>query len=84
MSTGYKADLAREALRAFEKALPHLWAERPEEWVAFRGAEVRGFAAEQHELYHQCFAKGFTPDEFVVFCIEPLPDEVVLGVDTGN
>jgi hypothetical protein len=38
-----------------------------------------GFAAQQHELYHDCFQKGLSRDEFVVFCVEPLTTEMFIG-----
>jgi hypothetical protein len=84
MAAVQRSDLARQALQAFEKALPQLWAERPGQWVAYQGDHLLGFAAHQHELYHQCFAQGFVPDEFLVFCIEPVAHETFLGVDTGG
>ena len=82
MTVQQQADLGQQALRAFERDLPRLWAERPEQWVAYRGDQLLGFAAHKHELYHQCFAQGLTRGEFVVFCIEPLETEMWFGVDT--
>ena len=84
MAAVQRSDLARQALQAFEKALPQLWAERPGQWVAYQGDHLLGFAAHQHELYHQCFAQGLTRGEFVVFCIEPLVTEMWLGADTAR
>jgi hypothetical protein len=37
------SDLAQQALRAFQRDLPDLWAERPEQWVAYRGDQQLGF-----------------------------------------
>jgi hypothetical protein len=79
-----QAELGQQALQAFERDLPRLCVERPGQWVAHRGDHVLGFAAQQHELDHQCFAQGLTREEFVVFCIEPLATDMVLGVDTGG
>ena len=81
MTVEQQADLGQQALRAFERDLPRLWAERPGQWVAYHGEHLLGFAAEQHDLYHQCFAQGLTREEFVAFCIEPLETEIWLGPD---
>jgi len=56
-------------------------AERPGQWVAYRGEHLVDFAVHQHELYHQCFAQGLTREEIVVFCIEPLETEMFLSSD---
>jgi Family of unknown function (DUF5678) len=84
MTAQQQADLGQQALRAFERDLPRLWAERPGQWVAYQGDHLLGFAAQQHELYHQCFAQGLKREEFIVFCIEPLETEMWLGVDTED
>jgi hypothetical protein len=81
MTAQQQADLGQQALRAFERDLPQLWAERPGRWVAYRGDRLLGFATQQYELYHQCFAQGLTREEFVIFCIEPLITEMWLGPD---
>jgi hypothetical protein len=79
MTVQQEADLGQQALRAFERDLPRLWEERPGQWVAYQGERLIGFAAKQHELYHQCFDQGLTSEEFVVFCIEPLETEMYIG-----
>ena len=84
MTVQQQADLGQQALRAFERDLPQLWAERPGQWMAYRGDHRLGFATHKHELYHQCFAQGLTRGEFVVFCIEPLETEMWLGPDTRD
>ena len=33
--------LQQQALRAFQRDLPHLWAERPGQWVAYQGDQPR-------------------------------------------
>jgi hypothetical protein len=76
-----QADLGQQALRAFERDLPRLWAERPEQWVAYQGERLVGFARHQHELYQHCFEQGLTREEFVVFCIEAQQTEMFLGPD---
>jgi hypothetical protein len=79
MTVQQQADLGQQALRAFERDLPRLWGERPAQWVAYKGEHLLGFAAQQHELYHDCFQKGLSRGEFVVFCIEPLEIEILIG-----
>jgi hypothetical protein len=84
MTTQEQADLGQRALKAFERDLPQLWEERPGQWVAYRGEERLGLAAQQHELYQRCFEQGLTLEEFIVFCIEPMETEVIFGVDAGD
>jgi hypothetical protein len=79
-----QADLGKQAWQAFERDLPRLWEERPGQWVAYHGERILGFAKQQHELYHQCFAQGWTREEFVTFCIEPIWTEMVFGVDASG
>jgi hypothetical protein len=79
MTTTPTHSLQQQALRAFERDLPHLWAERPGQWVAYRGDEQIGFAPHKHELYQQCFQRGLQREEFVIFCIEPQETEITLG-----
>jgi len=81
MTGEQQADLGQQALRAIERDPPRLWAERPGQWVAYRGEHLLDFAAHKHELDHQCFAQGLMCEEFVVFCIEPLETEIWLGPD---
>ena len=71
--------LHQQALRAFQRDLPHLWAERPGQWVAYQGDQPLGFAAHKHQLYQECFRRGLRREEFVIFCIEPQETEITLG-----
>jgi hypothetical protein len=73
------AQLAQETLRAFQRNLPQLLAERPGQWVAYQADRQLGFAAHKHELYQECFQRGLQRDEFVIFCIEPQETEMTLG-----
>ena len=82
MTVMQKSELGQQALRAFERDLPRLWQERPEQWVAYQGDRLLGFAAQKHELYQQCFQQGLRRDEFFIFCIEAQATEMVLGPDT--
>ena len=70
---------AQQALLAFQRDLPQLWAERPGQWVAYQGDRQLGFAVHKHELYQECFHRGLQRDEFVIFCIEPQETEMTLG-----
>jgi hypothetical protein len=69
----------RQAQEAFERDLPQLWAERPDQWVAYNGAQRVGFAAQKHEMYQECLMRGLQLDEFVVFCIEAQETEMFLN-----
>jgi hypothetical protein len=79
MSTEQTADLKQRALQTFQRDLPQLYAQRPGQWVAYRGDQQVGFADQKHILYQQCFDQGLQRDEFVVFCIEPQETEITLG-----
>jgi hypothetical protein len=72
-------ELGQQALQAFERDLPQLWAEPPGQWVAYAGEKQLGLARHKHELYQQCFERGLQRDEFVIFCIEPQETEMTLG-----
>ncbi len=82
MTVQQQPDLKQRALRAFERDLPRLWEERPEQWVAYLGERLLGFSAHKHELYQRCFDQGLKREEFVIFCIEAQATEMVLGPDT--
>lgn len=79
MTNQQLADLKQQALQAFQRELPKLWAERPGQWVAYRGEQRLDFAAHKHELYQQCFQRHLGQEEIVVFCIEPQETEMTLG-----
>jgi hypothetical protein len=79
MSTQQMADLKQQALQAFLRDLPQLYAQRPGQWVAYQGNRQVGFAAQKHTLYQQCFDQGLQREQFVVFCIEPQETEITLG-----
>jgi hypothetical protein len=72
-------ELAQQALRAFQRDLPHLWTERPGQWVAYQGEHQLGFSLHKHELYQRCLERGLPQGEFVVFCVEPQETEMTLG-----
>ena len=79
MTTSPMDPLHQQALDAFQRDLPSLWAERPGQWIAYRGDRQLGFAPRKHELYQQCLQEGLGREEFVIFCIEPQETEITLG-----
>lgn len=79
MTTTRGTDLKQQALLAFQRDLPQLYAQRPRQWVAYQGERLLGFADQKHLLYQQCFDEGLQREEFVVFCIEPQETEMMLG-----
>jgi hypothetical protein len=79
MRVKQRADLGQVALRAFERDLPRLWAERPGQWVAYQGDRVLDVAAQKHVLYQRCFDRGLSREEFVIFSIEAQETELFLG-----
>ena len=79
MTAAQLADLKQQGLQTFEQDLPQLLAQRPGQWIAYRGSRSIGFADEKHLLYQQCFDDGLQREEFVVFCIEPQETEMTLG-----
>jgi hypothetical protein len=79
MTSQQLADLKQEALRTFQRDLPHLWKERPGQWVAYQGNQQLGFGVQKHELYQECFRRNLQQEEFVIFCIEPQETEMTLG-----
>jgi hypothetical protein len=79
MATENPDDLRQRAWTKFHRDLPRLYAERPGQWVAYRGEHLLGFNTQQHLLYQQCLAKGLQRNEFIVFCIEPEETEIYMG-----
>jgi hypothetical protein len=73
MTLQHLADLKQKALQAFQRDLPQLYTQRPGQWVAYQGERQIGFAAQKYQLYQECFQRGLQREEFVIFCIEPLP-----------
>jgi hypothetical protein len=67
------------ALQAFLRDLPELYRQRAGQYVAYHGERQVGFGSQKHLLYKDCTDGGLGLDEFVIFCIEPLETEVVMG-----
>lgn len=74
-----ESGLRQQAWEAFQRDLPRLYAERPEQWVAYRGTEVVGFGAEKLTLHQDCASRGLRAEEVILFCIEPQYDEIEFG-----
>jgi hypothetical protein len=72
-------DIKLKALQTFQQDLPRLWAECPGQWIAYQGERQLARAARKHELYQECFNRGLSSDQFVIFCIEPQETEMTLG-----
>jgi hypothetical protein len=79
MSEPSRLETKQQALQAFQRELPELYSQYPGKWVAYRGDRRLGFADQKHLLYQQCFDQGLNREEFVIFCIEPLETEMMLG-----
>jgi hypothetical protein len=79
MTSQQLAHLKQQALKAFQRDLPLLYAQRPGQWVAYQGGRQVGFAGQKDLLYQLCFDRGLHREEFVVFCVEPQETEVALG-----
>lgn len=76
MSANEIHDQKQDALRAFLRDLPQLWAEHPGMWVAYQGSRQLGLRTQKHELYQECHQRGLQADDFVIFCIEPQETEI--------
>lgn len=73
--------LRRLACETFSRELPKLYAERPEQWVAYHGDEIVGFGKRKYLLYEECNEKGFQDEDVVIFFIEPQPpEELYIGL----
>jgi hypothetical protein len=79
MTNNELQDQKQDALKAFLRDLPQLWAEHPGQWVAYQGAQQISLAPQKHELYQSCFQRGLQRDEFVIFCVEAQETEIALG-----
>src|SRR5262245_43882580 len=62
-----KNDLKQQAWQAFLRDLPKLYAERPGQWVAYRGEQIITFGTRKHLLYQECASQGLEDEEFVIF-----------------
>lgn len=76
MSEDTKVDLKELAWQTFQRDFPKLYAERPEQWVAYQGDRILGFNKQQHVLFQECLARGLRREEFFTFCIVPWIDEI--------
>ena len=79
MTTEQLRSLQQQARQASERDLPDLWAERPGQWVAYKGDQRLGFAAQKYQMYQECMQRGLQLEEFVVFCIEAQETEMFIN-----
>lgn len=84
MTASQLADLRQQALQAFQRDLPRLYAEHPGKWAAYRGDRQLAIGGQKHELYQECFRRGLDRDEFVIFSIEAQETEMTFGPVAGE
>jgi hypothetical protein len=73
---GRELSLGEKAVRAYRRDLPRWLAERPDQWVAYHGERLVGFANDPVDLYRECQRQNIPENDFIVCAIEPdLPDE---------
>jgi hypothetical protein len=61
---------------AFQRDLPQLLNEHPRQWVAYHGSRQLGTAAARDSLHSECLDRGVSPEELVVWRIEPVIGEM--------
>src|SRR5262249_17942357 len=71
--------LVLEANRAFERDLPSMLQTHPGKWAAYRGSERVGFDTDPDVLHQNCLKRGFSDGEFIVRCVVPHLDEVMIS-----
>src|SRR5262245_29564114 len=76
--------LIEKAWEGFRRDLPRLLRERPGQWVAYHGDQLIGFAKTQLELHRERRRRGIDDDEFLVFCIEPEVEGIIMGPRGGG
>jgi hypothetical protein len=71
--------MIQKALDKHRRDLPELMKTHPYQWVAYHGEQRLEFGRSKRKLYFKYRDRGLSPDELVVFGVEPeLPDEVEL------
>jgi hypothetical protein len=71
-------ELIDEAEAAFLRDLPSLLNEYSNQWVAYHGDRRLGIGPAKAELYQDCLQRGFSPEELVVWNIQPVVGEMVV------
>ncbi len=71
--------LIEQAWVGFRRDLPQLLRERPGQWVAYHGDKQIGFAKTDLELHRERSRRGIEEDEFLVLCIEPEVEGIIMG-----
>ena len=72
--------MIQKSIDAFRRDLPDMLKTHRGNWVAYHGDERMGFGKTETELYHECFRRGLTRDDFVVCGVEESvfdPDEEI-------
>jgi hypothetical protein len=71
--------MIQKALDKHRRDLPELMKTHAYQWVAYHDEQRLEFGRSQRKLYFKYLDRGLSPDELVVFGVEPeLPDEVEL------
>jgi hypothetical protein len=79
LGRGEAATLLEQAEAAFVRDFPVLLAGHRGEWVAYHGDQQLGVASTKAALQQECLRRGLPADEFVVWSIEPVVEEMTLG-----
>jgi hypothetical protein len=77
------AELGEKAWSALERELPLLVSTSRGQWAAYHADERVGVGPKIGELYEECLRRGFSPDECVICRIEPIGEEVIIGLGMG-
>jgi hypothetical protein len=68
-----------EANQAFDRDLPEMLKTHAGLWVAYHGSRRVGFDERDDVLYRLCREQGMGEGEFIVYCVEPMADPVLIG-----
>jgi hypothetical protein len=63
-------------IRKVQRDLPKLHEDRARQFVAHRGDQLFLIGKEKHLVYQECYRQGLRADEFIVFRIEPIEEEI--------
>jgi hypothetical protein len=79
-SSPVAGQVIEQAEAAFARDLPQLVRQHLHQWVAYHGAKQLGFAPSRAELHTECLRRGLSPDELVVWQIEPVLGTMIVGL----
>lgn len=71
----------QESEDAFVRELPSLLRDHEGKWIAYHGFRRVTVAGTKAEAYAECYRQGLCDDDFLVRCIEPPLEEMILGPD---